>query len=119
TLSVCFRKARFTEPFWLDGQVPDNGETVLRVTLQDEPRKTEIEKNLSHWIQSPASLLFFRSLRNLRIGDDEVIWQSTGAGPVPDSEWVTLSSEDADPVLLIRSELEEFPENAIEEIRQE
>lgn len=119
TLSVGFRRKRFTEPYWLNGQLPESVETTLRVTIQDEPRKTEIAKNLSHWLQSPASLLFFRSLRYLRIGDDEVIWQSSGAGPVTDSEWVKLSSEDDEPVLLVRSALEDFPEEAIEEIRQE
>ena len=116
---MAFCRKRFTEPYWLNGLAPANDETTLRVTIQDEPRKTEIAKNLSHWLHSPASLLFFRSLRHLRIGHDEVIWQSAGVGPVPDSEWMKLSSGDDNLVLLVRSKMEEFPEEAIEEIRQE
>jgi hypothetical protein len=119
TLSVAFRKKRFTEPRWLNGDGKHSDGTSLRVTFQDELRKAELTKNLARWLDSPTSLLFFRSLRKFRIGDDEVVWTSKGAGPVPDSEWMVSSANGDEPVLLIRSQLEEFPPEAIDEIRQE
>ena len=119
TLSVAFRKNRFTEPYWLNGVVDPTDGTLLRVAIQDDLRKAELTKNLKHWLNSPTSLLFFRSLRQFRIGNDEVAWTSKGAGPVPDSEWMVSSEEGDEPVLLIRSQLEEFTPEAVEEIRQE
>lgn len=119
TLSVAFRKKRFTEPRWLNGELEPCDGTTLRVAIQDDLRKAELGKNLKHWLDSPTSLLFFRSLRQFRVGDDEVVWTSKGAGPVPDSEWMSSSEDGTEPVLLIRSGLEEFPPEAVEEIRQE
>lgn len=119
TLQVAFNRARFTEPVWLDDMANHNGLTSFSVAIRDEYRHVEISKNLASWLESPTSLLFFRSLRSLQIGDEQVSWQSGGAGPVGNSEWLSLSGSQEPPVLLIRSKTEEFPVEAIAEIRQE
>jgi len=118
TLSVAFRKRRFTEPVWLESS-HNSGRTEVRVPITDSHRKIELEKNLEEWFRSPASLLFFRCIRSLRIGEREVRWEPRGAGPVEDSEWMGLTTEPDKSYLLIRSEGEEFPEDALEEIRSE
>jgi hypothetical protein len=119
TLSIAFHRHRFTQPVWVEsnGSVPK--ETSVRVSFEDNLRKAEIAKNLTTWLSSPASLLFFRSLRHLKLASDEVVWKSVGKGPVPNSEWVKLSGSDEPPVLLVRSGLEVFPEDCVSEIRQE
>src|ERR1700687_1140427 len=68
TLSVAFLKRRFTEPIWLEGNGHNSGRTEVRVPITDSFRKIELEKNLQEWFKSPASLLFFRCIRSLRIG---------------------------------------------------
>jgi hypothetical protein len=118
TLSVAFNRERFTEPVWV-GETGQSSATSIRVIIKDQRRQGEIEKNLSEWLHSPASLLFFRHIRTLRIGDEEVEWVSLGAGPVADSEWMSLSSNPDKKYLLIRSQMEKFPAEALEEIKQE
>jgi hypothetical protein len=118
TLSVAFNRERFTEPVWV-GETGQSSLTSIRVAIKDKHRQGELEKNLSEWLRSPASLLFFRHIRTLRIGDEEVQWVSLGAGPVADSEWMSLSSSPDKKYLLIRSQREEFPAEALEEIKQE
>ena len=113
----CVSEKRFTEPYWLNGQLPESRETTLRVTIQDELRKSEVEKNFRHWLHSPASMLFFRSpaisAGRTRRGGLAVV----GSRASSDSEWMKLSSEGRIPMLLVRSGLEEFPEDAVDEIR--
>jgi len=118
TLSVAFHRERFTEPVWCDiAKHPSR--TSVEVAIKDEHRRRDLEKNLKEWLRSPASLLFFHHIRSLRIGDEEVRWESQGAGPIPDSEWMSLSSSPEKTHLLIRSWAEDFPAEALEEIRQE
>ncbi len=119
TLAIRFHRDRFTQPEWLRNTSASGTDTRVRVAIKDEHRKKELEKNLKEWIKSPASLLFFRHIRSLRIGDDEVSWQCSGRGPIPSSEWMALSTCPDDEYLLIRSEPEQFPDDALEEIRQE
>lgn len=118
TLSVVFGHERFTEPIWCE-RADHSSLTSVQVTIQDEHRQRELEKNLAEWLRSPASLLFFHHIRSLRVGDQEVRWESHGPGPIKDSEWMSLSSTPEEKHLLIRSPAEEFPAEALEEIRQE
>lgn len=118
TLSVAFHRERFTEPVWCDIEKHPS-RTSVEVAIKDEHRRRDLEKNLKEWLRSPASLLFFHHIRSLRIGDEEVRWESQGAGPIPDSEWMSLSSSPEKKHLLIRSSAEDFPAEALEEIRQE
>jgi hypothetical protein len=119
TLAVSFARERFTEPVWCGGASGHPSMTSVRVTIKDQHRQQELEKNLNEWLRSPASLLFFHHIRSLRIGDQEVRWESQGHGPIGDSEWMSLSSSPEERHLLIRSPAEEFPAEALEEIRQE
>ena len=81
--------------------------------------RREVEKNLDEWLKSPVSLLFFKKIRRLQIGDSEVHWQSLGPGPIAESEWMALDQKAEDPLLLVRSGEESFPSEALDEIRQE
>ncbi|ABQ66568.1 hypothetical protein Swit_0197 [Rhizorhabdus wittichii RW1] len=119
SLAVAFEKARFTEPHWIGGERLTVGSTRVEVAIASDLRRREVEKNLDEWLKSPTSLLFFRNIRKLRIGEKTVHWQSMGAGPVPDSEWMALDDKDENPFLLMRSGEEAFPSDALEEIRQE
>lgn len=119
SLSVAFRRSRFTEPIWM----PQNGfpsyHTEIRVTVQDQHRLQELKKNFDDWTKSPASLLFFRSIRSLTIGGRKISWDYQAPGPVPGSRWFSLADRPEQRVLLIQSNTEPFPTEALDEIREE
>ena len=119
TLSVEFDRRRFTEPRPIrpEHQVP--GWTRVSVVVEDERRRTELERNLTEWRRNPLSLLFFKNLRQVRFAGQEVCWQRKGPGPIAESEWMSLSGDSGQTVLHIRSEAEPFPADAVEEIRRE
>jgi hypothetical protein len=93
TLSVAFNRHRFTEPKWVDSLNSDAGSTQVRIAISDEHRQREVEKNLQEWLKSPVSLPFFRHIRRLRIGEQEVYWNSLGPGPVSETERMALQSD--------------------------
>jgi hypothetical protein len=117
TLSVAFRRQRFTEPLWVGGPHPSR--TEVRVLIKDYHREYELRKNLLEWLRSPTSILFLRHIRSLRVGDQEVGWVSHGDGPIQESEWMAVSTEPDSRYLLLRSPAEKFPEESLEEIREE
>jgi len=119
TLSVAFDKKRFTEPFWIDAPLQRDGLTQVRVRIRDHHRQREVEKNLQEWLKSPVSLLFFKNIRYIRIQDNEVQWRSLGPGPVANTEWVELVGKGEQPFLFARSAFENFPEEALAEIKEE
>ena len=119
SLSVCFHRRRFTEPHWLSEEADTLGNTCVVIEISDQHRQREVEKNLEEWLKSPVSLLFFKSIRRVRIGDQEVHWGSPDPGPIPDSEWMTLYQGQDEAYLLVRSDAEAFPEEALDEIRGE
>ncbi len=119
SLSICFHRQRFTEPQWLALQIDTQGRTRIRVAISDQHRQREVEKNLEEWFKSPISLLFFKNIRSIRIGERKVHWRSLGPGPIPESEWMALNKKEKEKFLLIRSEAEAFPDNALKEIRHE
>jgi hypothetical protein len=53
------------------------------------------------------------------VGNKEVLWECGGEGPIPGSEWVKISTVPGSKYLLIRSDFEDFPDEALFEIRQE
>lgn len=118
TLNVEFDGGRFTQPVW-SGAPREDAATVVRVPISGSHRQVELEKNLEEWAKSPVSLLFFRNLRRLRIQGVDLDWVEVGVGPVADSCWMALASNPEERFLLIRSAEEPFPEEALEEIRQE
>ncbi|MAB12298.1 ATPase [Parvibaculum sp.] len=119
TLAVAFERTRFTEPRWIDGGNTTSGTTRVEVAIANPLLRREVEKNLDEWLKSPVSLLFFKTIRRLQIGDEAVHWQSIGPGPITNSEWMALDDKADDPFLLVRSAEEEFPVDALDEIRKE
>lgn len=119
TLAVAFERARFTQPHWIDGRSLTSGSTRVEVAIANPLLRREVEKNLEEWLKSPVSLLFFKKIRRLRIGDNEVHWQSLGPGPIAESEWMALDEKADNLFLLVRSGEEAFPAEALDEIRKE
>ena len=119
TLAVAFHQRRFTEPIWMEYLGTESGRTEIRVSVQKQQVLQELGKNLRDWSDSPASLLFFNNIRCLRILDREIRWESQGAGPIAGSEWMSVSSTPDKAYLLVRSSEDEFPEDALGEIKDE
>ena len=115
TLAVAFERARFTEPHWIESYYQTSGTTRVEVAIANPLLRREVEKNLDEWLKSPVSLLFFKNIRRLRIGDSEVHWQSLGPGPIAESEWMALDEKTDDSFLLVRSGEEAFPVEALDE----
>ena len=118
SLSVKFQKSRFTEPVWMP-EAPFRELTTIEVHLTSQGAKKELEKNLAEWLTSSASLLFFRNIRTLQVNDTELRWVECGNGPCPNSTWLKLDGTEQSPCLLVRSNLEPFPAEALEEIQAE
>ncbi|WBL64255.1 sacsin N-terminal ATP-binding-like domain-containing protein [Thauera sp. WB-2] len=119
TLSVGFRRARFTEPVWLGQVTSSDPRTHIRVELKDDQRRVELEKNLQEWLKSPFSLVFFRNIRRIEIGEKAIHWTHLRPGPVSGTEWMALNGNEEDAFLVVRSEPEAFPAEALNEIRNE
>lgn len=119
SLSIAFARQRFTEPRWTDRWRAPDGRTSVRVRIEDEHRQREIEKNLQEWLASPVSLLFFKHIRKIRISEACVHWESRGAGPVSNSEWMAINGDRGTSYMIVRSPEEAFPNEALHEIRQE
>ncbi len=119
TLSVVFRSKRFTEPVWDETSEDFVGGTTISVRLRDALIEQEIARTLQDWLVSPLSLLFFRNIQSLTIGETELLWKSVGRGPVAGSEWMTLNGCLEQPLLRARSSSEEFPKEALDELVQE
>lgn len=118
TLAISFRKKRFTHPDWMDG-VKATDRTVIQVAIGDRNRANELRQNFEEWAESPASLLFFNSLKELTIEGQTIRNRRVAAGPVPNSSWVKLAGADTGELLIVRSEPARLPEEAIEEIHAE
>lgn len=119
SLSVAFDKERFTLPSWRARGGEADGLTLVRVQSVERRRQKELEKNFNEWLTSSKSLLFFRNLRRIDIGDHAIHWRKRKNGPVPESEWVALEDAPEELFLHVRSPEEAFPEEALDEIRQE
>lgn len=119
TLAVAFGRNRFTEPHWIGGPHLTSSSTRVEVAIENPLLRREVEKNLEDWLESPVSLLFFKKIRRLQIGEKVVHWQSLGHGPVAESEWMSLDDKGDDAVLLVRSAEEAFPRDALDEIKSE
>jgi hypothetical protein len=102
TLAVGFHRNRFTEPSWLPYAM-DRTEhrTEIRVAIDNPLKHREIENSLGEWRRSPISLLFFKHIRRLRIGDEEMSWDGLGPGPVAGSDWMALHGHDGEPLLVV------------------
>jgi hypothetical protein len=117
-LSFCFNESRFTEPQWIrNGQT--NGETIFSVRV-DSPEKIEqLDLEMQNWGSSPFPLLFFNSIKKLTINQQVIRKDLIGPGPVQNSKYMCLKSENDIDVLVITSDSEKLPDNALEEIAEE
>ncbi|WP_428940954.1 sacsin N-terminal ATP-binding-like domain-containing protein [Fontivita pretiosa] len=118
SLAVRFHKRRFTEPVWMD-DAPACALTRIAVKIQDPNRERELKKNLQEWVESPASLLFFNRINELTISDLTLRKSRLGSGPVAGSERIRLTGREQHDVMVFASPEEPFPQEAVEEIRQE
>jgi hypothetical protein len=118
SLAVRFHKQRFTEPVWV-ADAPFCDVTRIVVKVQDPHREKELRKNLQEWVESPASLLFFNRIEELTIGDVTIRKDRIGPGPVAGSEKIRLTGREQHDVVVFASAEEPFPQEAIDEIRQE
>jgi len=118
TLAVRFDKKRFTQPVWIKEE-PTSGATRIRVRIEDEHREAELRKNFQEWSRSPASLLFFTNIRRLEIEGVGIERKVSCPGPVPNSSWVELAGARSSRLLTAHSGSEDFPLDALEEIRRE
>lgn len=119
TLAICFHKDHFTEPAWIDDSQETDGWTTIRVAMSDGHLRNAVRDSFSEWRKSPISLLFFRNIRRLRIGDEIVHWHSEGRGPVADSEWFSLDGNPSQKHLFVRSKPEPLPKDVLDEVRKE
>ena len=119
TLAVAYQRERFTEPVWIDDSSYESDRTEIRVTIKNEKLKTFLEQNFDEWLGSPASLLFFKHIKKFTISGQELQWKPIGDGSIERSQWFSLSNEMGKKYLLIQSEDEPFPEDALDEIKQE
>ena len=140
TISIAFNRKRFTEPEWIE-QMPGTKDvenasecptpadpakpsprgcsiTCIRVKISDQSRRRAMEENLKEWNSNPVSLLFFEKIRCLTIEGKEIAWKDLGDGPIPVSRRFALHGK-AEHALLIQSRQEEFPDDALEEIKKE
>ncbi|HRZ77231.1 MAG TPA: ATP-binding protein, partial [Bacteroidales bacterium] len=118
SLAIEFTRERFTEPTWIQDAHPQEC-TRICIKIEDVKRKKELEKNLSEWSKSPASLLFFQSIKSLDIAGRVFTKKSLGDGPIRNSERISLEGADPIQVMVIHSEEEPFPPEAVDEIKKE
>lgn len=118
TLAVAFKSKSFTEPDWIERNEDPPSLTEVHMHIENELLQEELENSLKEWRQSPASLLFFRSIQSLKIKQQEVRLVPAEPGPVRNSERRAFSADPGNKYLLLRSEAEEFPTDAINEIRR-
>ena len=50
TLAVAFERSRFTEPLWIDDELPKQGVTRVEVQIANPLLRREVEKNLDEWL---------------------------------------------------------------------
>lgn len=119
TLAVEFYKKRFTLPNWINN-AEFNSQTKVSVPVNDKYSKSELSKNLKEWTLNPVSLLFFKSIQKLTIGSIQLQKRIIGKGPTLNSEKINLIGNDTITELkLFTSQEEQFPKDAIDEMRRD
>lgn len=118
SLAVKFHQRHFTEPVWIDDARRPDG-TLIRVRVSDPNRVKELKRNLEEWTNSPSSLLFFNSLCELNLNGITIRKRVTRKGPVPNSWHLSLAGKESQKLLLIQSEEEDLPPEAVDELRAE
>lgn len=118
TLDVYFDRERFTLPLW-SNNATGTARTRISVPFADKLRERQLRMNFEEWATSPVSLLFFRNLQELTIESHAVRKEILARGPIAGSQRIRLTGASTEELLLIRSAEEAFPEDVVNEIRQE
>jgi len=118
TLDVYFDRERFTLPVW-STNATGTARTRISVRFADKLRERQLRMNFEEWITSPVSLLFFRNLQELTIESHAVRKEVVARGPIAGSQRIRLTGASTEELLLVRSAEEAFPEDVVNEIRQE
>lgn len=121
TLRVRFDAERFTLPQWDPDAAPPGPGMTVRVTvrLADEQRAAAVLQSLHRWREAPASILFFRNLREIDFDGVRVACADLGRGPVPGSRRLRLEARQTAEVVRFESTLAEMPPEALDEVRKE
>lgn len=119
TLSLHFDRKRFTEPIWDGENTEETNITNIIVEIIDETRRKELLSNIDAWQKNPVSLLFFKSIKQLNIGDRQVYCVDCCAGPVLRSERYLVNDAEMSEIIVFSSDEEYFPEEALAEIKNE
>jgi hypothetical protein len=120
TLAVKFFKERFTEPTWIDCFPFDSSGTQIRVAIDSNGIRDLIKRSLRLWVDSPASLLFCKHVRALKIMGDMLRW-TDGDGPKIGhfENWTMITYGLPHNARVLRSAKTPFPQDACEEIRDQ
>lgn len=118
TLDVYFDRERFTLPVWSDNAT-GTAHTRISVRFADKLRERQLRMNFEEWVTSPVSLLFFRNLQELTVESHTVRKEIIARGPIAGSQRIRLTGASTEELLLIRSAEEAFPQEVVNEIRQE
>ncbi len=118
TLDVYFDRARFTLPIWSNSPI-GAARTRISVRFADSQRERQLRMNFEEWTTSPVSLLFFRNLQQLTVEKHTVRKEIIGRGPIAGSQRIRLTGASTEELLLIRSAEVAFPDDVVNEIRQE
>lgn len=119
TLSVAFNKKRFTEPIWIGDDKEISNNTLIRIDIDATEKIKVVKENINSWIKNPVPILFFRNIRSLDLQGEIITKEVIGVGPIPNSNWVKINSQEELILLHIISGGEQFPDEAINEIRDE
>jgi hypothetical protein len=117
TLSVRFNKEKFTYPEWIETALAPSG-TYISVPDVSPLVQGALLQNCKQWAEEPFSLLFLKNLRKLSLPDREVHWEPDQRASFGDSQWFHTQSVGRS-VLLCRSAAEHFPQDSLDEIKQE
>lgn len=118
TLDVYFDRERFTLPVW-SANLTRTTRTRVAVRFADKLRERQLRMNFEEWATSPVSLLFFRNLEELTVESHTIRKEVLARGPIAGSQRIRLTGASTQELLLIRSAEEAFPEDVVNEIRQE
>lgn len=120
TLSFAFGKQRFTQPEWIEDDIGlKAGNTRVKVAIKDAEVENFLAENMTRWIDTPVSLLFFQSVRQISFNGQNVIRKDVKPGPLENSIWTSLVSNKVHNLLLVTSDEEEIHPDALQEIREE
>jgi hypothetical protein len=117
TISIRFDRQRFTQPQWICTD-EDAEWTTIRVRIESPEKERAIRTQIESWTRGAVPLLFFQSIRTLRLSDKEIRIENVGPGPCGSSEQVKLSGLESSAVVF-RSEVQQFPQDCLDEIRAE